>query len=157
MAKAALLLDEDEWEYEQLAKRYWRHFQPVGQLEFMLVDRIVSAAWRLRRLLNLEAQIFDQESDKHESYIDGLAKAFTWDARGGNSFSKLSRYESTIERSLYKALHELERLQARRAGEQVPLPAVLDVDLTINDPGTEGSPSGTALLHETLPSTHLAV
>ena len=37
--------------------------------------------------------------------------------------SKLSRYEAAIERGLYRALHELQRLQATRAGQLVPPPA----------------------------------
>jgi hypothetical protein len=44
---------------------------------------------------------------------------------------KLSRYETTIERSLYKALHELQRLQvARRADGDAPPPVAIDVDVS---------------------------
>jgi hypothetical protein len=50
-----------------------------------------------------------------------LGRSFIRDADKANAFSKLSRYETTIERSLYKALHELQRLQAaRRAEGDVP-------------------------------------
>jgi hypothetical protein len=45
--------------------------------------------------------------------------------------AKLERYEATRFQAFLKALHELERLQARRAGEDVPVPAVLDVDLSV--------------------------
>jgi hypothetical protein len=34
---------------------------------------------------------------------------------GREKMGVLSRYEMTLERSLYKALHELQRLQAARA------------------------------------------
>jgi hypothetical protein len=40
---------------------------------------------------------------------------------------KLARYEASIERALSRALHELQRLQAGRAGEPVSPPAALDV------------------------------
>jgi hypothetical protein len=40
---------------------------------------------------------------------------------------QLSRHETTIERSLHRALHDLERLQARRKGEAVMAPVVLDI------------------------------
>jgi hypothetical protein len=43
---------------------------------------------------------------------------------------KLSRYETTLERSLFKALHELERRQAARDGQTVPLPVAVDVNLS---------------------------
>ena len=62
----------------------------------------------------------------------GLGVAFIRDANGPNAFSKLSRYETTIERGLYKALNELQRLQAVREGDDVPAPVAVDVDLTVS-------------------------
>ena len=45
--------------------------------------------------------------------------------------SKLSGCETTLERSLYKALHELQRLQAaRRADGNAPPPVAIDVDVS---------------------------
>ncbi len=43
------------------------------------------------------------------------------------ALDKLLRYETTVERQLYRAMHQLERLQRRRLGEVVPAPAVLEV------------------------------
>ena len=51
-----------------------------------------------------------------------LGKAFS-----GLDFSPLSRYEAGIERGLYKALHELQRLQAVRCGSGAPVPAIVEV------------------------------
>jgi hypothetical protein len=45
---------------------------------------------------------------------------------------KVARYESGLERSLFRALHELQRIQAARAGIIVPPPAAMDVDLTVH-------------------------
>jgi hypothetical protein len=55
----------------------------------------------------------------------------------GDRFSRVLRYEQTFERSLYKALHELQRLQAARAGEDVPLPAVGELDVSVIVNGQE--------------------
>ena len=41
-----------------------------------------------------------------------LGAAFRSDAENIGAISKLSRYEAAIERSLYRALHELQRVQA---------------------------------------------
>ena len=41
----------------------------------------------------------------------------------------LLRYETAIERQLYKALNQLERMQRLRAGDNVPAPIKLDLDL----------------------------
>jgi hypothetical protein len=54
----------------------------------------------------------------------------------GRVLEKIGRYEAAAERSLYKALHELQRLQAARQGQAVTPPAVLDVDVSVG--GTEG-------------------
>ena len=51
------------------------------------------------------------------------------------TMSNLERYETTLSRSWLRMLHELQRLQAIRAGERVPTPAVVDVDVSINGDG----------------------
>jgi len=43
--------------------------------------------------------------------------------------ANLGRHEAVLSRSLLQTLHELQRLQAARAGEYVPAPAVVDVNL----------------------------
>jgi hypothetical protein len=44
-----------------------------------------------------------------------------------NTLQKITRYEAHLSRQLLQALHELQRLQAARGGQAVPLPAALDV------------------------------
>src|SRR5579862_2920290 len=46
---------ENEEEFEQLSQRFWDHLKPVGPMEGMLVDRIVTTQWRLRRVLKAES------------------------------------------------------------------------------------------------------
>jgi hypothetical protein len=69
----------------------------------LLVDRIISTAWRLRRSGALEARLL---SDKHG---DGavLENVLPWET-DRKKLQLLSRYEATLERSFYKALHELQ-------------------------------------------------
>ena len=69
---------------------------------------------------------------KQEAETATLGRTFIRDANAANAFSKLSRYETAIERSLYKALHELQRLQApRRADDDnAPLPLAIDMDVS---------------------------
>lgn len=61
-----------------------------------------------------------------------LGAAFIEDARSSDALSKLSRYETAHRRSLSRTLHELQRLQAARAGQAVSPPAVLDVNISTN-------------------------
>jgi hypothetical protein len=66
-----------------------------------------------------------------DSKLATLGQTFIRDANKANAFSKLSRYETAMERSLFKALHELQRLQAaRRAEGSVAPPAAVDVDVS---------------------------
>jgi hypothetical protein len=68
---------------------------------------------------------------KQDAETATLGRTFIRDADQANAFSKLSRYETAIWRSLYKALHELQRLQAARHthGDVLP-PIALDVDVS---------------------------
>jgi hypothetical protein len=48
----------------------------------------------------------------------------------------LSRYESSIEKSFYKAMHELQRIQAMRLGLPVMTPIALNIN--VNDVDATG-------------------
>jgi hypothetical protein len=189
LSQAVLLPGEDEEALRELGQNLKVELQPVGELESLFVDRIISAYWRLRRLGRVEAGIFawelygelerraheevsshtkppiikmvyeddsrpperivpsekDQEIRSTAPEIDAkqeieavqdaetptLGLTFIRDASEANAFSKLSRYEAAIERSLYKALHELQRLQAaRRADGNATPPVAIDVDVS---------------------------
>jgi hypothetical protein len=51
------------------------------------------------------------------------------------TLEKVSRYETTLERSLFRTLHELQRLQAARGGLALPPPAAVDMDLAVHQSG----------------------
>ena len=46
-------------------------------------------------------------------------------------FLNLWRHDAALSRSMLRTLHELERLQAKRAGKDIPVPAIVDVDLSL--------------------------
>jgi hypothetical protein len=176
-SQEVLLPGEDEEALKELDENLRAELQPLGELENLLVDGIIAAHWRLRRLRRVEAGIFawelygelaeraQQEAHTYEwSVLDALGspeqitdeqkhqkalsraqemkakqdaetttlgRTFIRDADKANAFSKLSRYETAIWRSLYKALHELQRLQAARRTEGDVLPPIaLDVNVS---------------------------
>jgi len=51
------------------------------------------------------------------------------------TLDKVSRYETTLERSLFRTLHELQRLRAGRSGAPLLPPAAVDVDLAVHQVG----------------------
>jgi hypothetical protein len=133
LTQQILLPGEDEDVLRELDERLRAELQPVGELENLLVDRIIAAYWRLWRLGRVEAGIFIKQSYGNVGVPDtsALGLAYIRDGNSANAFSKLSRYETAIERGLYKALHELQRLQAARAATgSVPPPVAVDVDVS---------------------------
>ena len=67
---------------------------------------------------------------KRDAETATLGRTFVRDAENANAFSKLSRYEIAIERGLYRALHELQRLQAARLRGKGPAPLAVGVDVS---------------------------
>ncbi len=131
LSQEVLLWEEDRSAFRALAVGLWDCLQPVGALEHLLVDRIVAATWRLRRVHVIEAGLCGRTNSGVNP--ESLETLFIQDCRNSQAFSKLSRYEVALERGLYRALHELERLQTRRSGGDVPPPVTVDVDMTVQD------------------------
>jgi len=81
-----------------------------------------------RKAYDKAMEVAERADRQRDSYQ--VAAGLVRDANGTNALSKLSRHETTLERGMYRALHELQRLQAARAGQVVPAPAVLDMDVS---------------------------
>ena len=118
LSKQILFESEDENELLELEKRLRSELAPATEIELLLVDKIASNIWRLKRALS-----FEKDDVIFTSDFDGTV-GLKSDA------DRFFRYETMLERGIYKALHELERIQAKRNGEKVPLPIALDVDVS---------------------------
>ena len=180
LSQEALLPHEDPTELAELGERLRKEFNPIGELESVLVDRIIGLAYRLRRLGKIEAGVLSwryygvlamraaKKAAQHSRLVPSfrvqqttevlddveyqkalseqrnyetvqasetatLGEAFVEDSRRENALTKLSRYETSLERSLFKALHELQQLQAVRQEKKVPVPLTLDIDVGGNE------------------------
>ena len=120
----------------------------TGQISEVLQERAQSEARSYKRgpldgLLDKDTTITDKQKHQEalskaqemkavqEAETATLGRTFMRDANDANAFSKLSRYVIPIERSFYRALHELQRLQAaRRAEGSVTPPLAVDVDVS---------------------------
>ena len=137
LSREVLLEGEDEGSLIELGKRIRAEIKPVGEVELVLTDRIISNIWRLRRLLEVERAVMEWKREEviaHKYYFDkgedhGMKQA-TKEMLVNEDIEKLIRYETTLERSIYKALHELQRMQATRAGEKLPAPVAVDIDIS---------------------------
>ena len=134
LSKEVLLGGEDEKNLIEIGKRLRVELEPKTELELVLVDRVTANIWRLRRVMKIEREMID--SDRFTTDWQGnpkektLGEALSYDFANNDTYGKLIRYETSIERGIFKALHELQRLQAIRNGETVTPPFALDVDVS---------------------------
>jgi len=69
----------------------------------------------------------DDRKDSFGTSPRSLGSALSYDFANRDTYGKLIRYEVSIERGIYRALHELQRLQAARNGEAVTTPLAIDI------------------------------
>jgi len=55
----------------------------------------------------------------------------------GGALDRIQRYETSKERQMYRALHELQRLQAARQSAMALAPVAIDVDVQGNGPTSQ--------------------
>lgn len=145
-SEALTMLLEAPEEFQALKDGLIETLTPAGPMECRLVDRLASLWWRMERAktvanqsLWMNARIrlkgnllafvdnmdpFEEAAaeDRDECRLPGA-----WDQ---DRQERLLRHELTMERSFFRTLHELERLQARRQGFIVqPVPS-LDLNLS---------------------------
>ncbi len=77
-----------------------------------------------------EEPVSESDSDKDKLQKRTLGEVIRVDLAGSNILSKFHRYEAHIDRILYRALHEIQRLQSARYGGPVSIPAALDLNIS---------------------------
>jgi hypothetical protein len=139
LSKEVLLEGEEERNLIKLEKRIRVELKPKNILELILTDRITANIWRLRRLLEVERNTMEwqtnyelRETTHFDSPKDQIKRKAIKEMIVNEDMEKLLRYETTIERSIYRALHELQRIQSARKGEKPPTPTAIDVDVSAN-------------------------
>jgi hypothetical protein len=114
------LNDENAKDFAHVLARLRLDLQPVGILEETLVERIAYECVRM-----------------------AAAARYCGDAAGvvantaGPGPANLMRYESMIFRQFFQSMHQLERLQRLRLGENVPAPLNLQISHDINTTSDE--------------------
>lgn len=134
LSREVLLKDENQDDLEELGKNLRAELKPANELEMLLTDKVVADAWRLKRAFRIEKQMIDDDCREQENYMGkkyrhNLGQAFSTDFSNDDTYGKFIRYFTSIERGIYRTIHELQRLQAMRNGQQVIPPAVIDVDI----------------------------
>ena len=149
-AKHAVLENENEQEFQEMLEAFEAEHQPTGPTENLLVQQMVMAAWRLQRLRALETGLFNlrmcdlskQTQITYKQLSDAERQAFVFldDSRHAGAIENLSRYETRIERSFYRALRELQRLRKNRGAGLQPASPQLERPVTNFAEQSQSSP-----------------
>jgi hypothetical protein len=122
-AANVLLEHESKEQHSEMLDAYIRQFQPSGQAEFDLVEDMVAAKWRQRRLWAIEASLFELEmmnqepilDEKYSSYDEITHLSYTYRALAESPVLPfLTRHEARLERAYSRALTNLLELQHLR-------------------------------------------
>lgn len=135
LSREIFVSGEDPADFLEMTRDLRASLAPEGAVEDLLVERIIGATWRLRRAYAAESDLFKDRLTWH-SWRGAPA---SYDAQSkvrpevliSPDFEKILRYETTVERSLFRSLHELQRLQAKRRGERVDAPVAGEVDVNL--------------------------
>jgi hypothetical protein len=122
--KALVLTNESQAQYDALEHEYIARFQPADGVEMDLVDDMVTARWRLRRIWTMQTAAFDLKMDQMEAEIaekftsidqpTRAVVAFSSMANNEKSLQLLLRYETTYNRMYNRAMKMLQDLQKDR-------------------------------------------
>jgi len=120
-ARAVVLPGEDPHEFAALCDAIAAQFEPEGVQEMMLAELIATAWWRMARLGIMEQGVYANERDGHfaeKPFPEFVGIVFSMRRE---QFKTMSDIESRLERTYYRAIRELEKLQqARRRQHDSP-------------------------------------
>lgn len=132
-ARSVVLPDEDPQQWQAHFSALLDDVNPKSGLEAQMAGRIALLLWRTQRAARIETEILQNAMRDLNALAAGqggdigsLGAAY---ALAQAPLERLSRHESALVRDLHRALHDLERLQARRRGEQPATPTAIDIDV----------------------------
>ena len=99
-----ILASEDEIQFDALKLRLKHEHQPQAETERILVRRMAESEWLRLRAIRLQYFCHD--------HVTGLVVL-------EKQFALYLRYQTTQERSFYKALNELQKLRNEKRKEQI--------------------------------------
>ena len=131
-SKRTVIPGESSEEYEAFRESFFAELNPQSIIEETLADRIVAAAWRLKRFVGVEDAFY---SDRVEAYCNehphadpnvALANLFI-DPTESARLKLILRYQTSVQREYDKATLEFKRARSER--EQAQFDEVLSETL----------------------------
>jgi hypothetical protein len=118
-AETIVLKGESEADFTNLLDSLEAEHDPVSPTEEALVVQLAMATWRLRRLYHQEAGFYTcqlqslvgMQKDLNLDDAGRMGHAAAWSE---STLTLFNRQEGRLERTFYRALHELQRLRKER-------------------------------------------
>ena len=120
LAKQIIVENDEKKEYFNLSSKLYDELNPESEIEKILVERVITNTWRLRRCLQIEMTSMDYQRDKTMTGIrlddsEGqIVQKSKISMINSKEMEKILRYESMIEKGLFKALNELQYIKSKR-------------------------------------------
>ena len=143
LAGQDVVIPENQADFDAFRDDMLAELAPVGVMESILAERMVSLTWRLKRAERMHNEVIDAKirreingmapklskslltgepcdvSKYSKDCYDDLALGYIamWDFAGQRALERLSMYERRFEASLFKTMAELKKLQRMRQSE----------------------------------------
>jgi hypothetical protein len=122
-SRQTVIPGESQSEYDEFEAGLIKQLAPGSETEKLLADRIVAAAWQLRRFTRMEAAFFNNRIDAYvkanpdQDSDAALANLFCDPAEAGKMRLFL-RYQSAVQREYDTAYRMLDKARKERAHQQ---------------------------------------
>ena len=127
-SNAIVLSHESGQDFATLRDRYYERFLPANQPESDLVDQMITATWRLRRIAAVESAAIDHAIDAQRAELDATYDELDSETRTHFAFEKLTldstvmpvyqRFQSAQIRMYDRAFRNLRLLQEEKITER---------------------------------------
>lgn len=114
-AQQVVLFDEMTDDFEAFVDEIVATLKPRNPVEALLAERVALRAWRLRRCYRIEATMFENVrrnwGNGPATVMTRIEHLFVRVTAYDDHLTKLTRYETSIERPLAGALYALQQLR----------------------------------------------
>lgn len=117
-ARCFVIPGEDPAGFEALVREYREQFLPAGPVERFLVDTLIQCDWKKRRLTRAENQFLRLIARTLTGSSELLRAAYESGGPHSGALHSLFRLQAANERSYFRAITELRRLQQQRQPAQ---------------------------------------
>jgi len=107
-----LIPGENEADFARFSEDWVSELKPSGPHQQLLAEQIIMAAWQLRRVPLLEAGLLTHYMNKDGGHPFAMAP------EAYQQLSRLDRHQAALQRTLDRAMKELQELQAEQGVDE---------------------------------------